>query len=407
LIIEICLVIVSWLLVISMNKQRKIKIAHIITRMDRGGAPDIVRLLFERTDKEQFDLTLIYGRTINPSERSKELLQKLGEKAVLVPFLRRDINLFYDVAAFFNIFSILKKGKFDIVHTHTAKAGALGRVAAKMAGVRKVIYSLHGHDFYGYFGYLGSRAVIWAEKIASLFCDKVHALTELEKKDLILFNICPESKIEVIYSGVDLDLLKPSQQILDNFKQGPSKDKTYQVGMVGRLEPVKGPQYFIDAAEIVLKQKSNVKFMVVGDGVLKDALQKRVRDSGLAEKIIFTGWREDVNSILFTLDILVLPSLNEAVGRSALEAQGLGVPVVAANVGGLPEVVKDGVTGFLVEPKDPAALADAILKLLNDDNKRSQLGQAARGWVDGKFSDRVMVEKFEELYRKLNGKHKN
>lgn len=380
---------------------RKIRIAHVITRMDRGGAPDIIRLLFERSDKEQFDLTLIYGRTINPSEKSKELIQKLGKKAVLVPFLRRDINPFYDLLAWFGLFFILRKGKFDIVHTHTAKAGALGRVAAKMAGVRKVVYSLHGHDFYGYFGYWGSRAVVWAEKIASLFCDKIHVLTELEKKDLIFFNICPESKIEVIYSGVDLDLLRPSHQILDNYKQGSSKDKTYQVGMVGRLEPVKGPQYFIDAAEIVLKQKSNVKFIVVGDGVLKDGLQQKVSDAGLAEKIIFTGWIEDVNAVLFTLDILVLPSLNEAVGRSALEAQGLGVPVVASNVGGLPEVVKDGVTGFLVAPKDPAALADAITKLLNDDNKRREMGQAARGWVDEKFSDRVMVEKFDELYRKL------
>ncbi|MBI5873348.1 MAG: glycosyltransferase family 4 protein [Candidatus Omnitrophica bacterium] len=369
--------------------------------MDRGGAPDIVRLLFEKLPPDEFDLTLIYGRTVCPSERTKALLRELGQRAVLIPSLRRDVNAFYDLKAFFNIFIILRKSKFDIVHTHTAKAGALGRVAAKMAGVRNVVYSLHGHDFYGYFGYWGSRAVVWAEKIASLFCDKIHALTELEKKDLILFNICPEYKIEVIYSGVDLDLLRPSQQILDNFKQGPSKDKTYQVGMVGRLEPVKGPRYFIDAAEIVLKQKSNVKFMVVGDGVLKDALQKRVMDSGLAEKIIFTGWREDVNSILFTLDILVLPSLNEAVGRSALEAQGLGVPVVAANVGGLPEVVKDGVTGFLVEPKDPAALAGALIKLLNDDNKRREMGQAARGWVDEKFSDRVMVEKFEGLYKKL------
>ncbi|HAJ57172.1 MAG TPA: hypothetical protein DCL35_05320 [Candidatus Omnitrophica bacterium] len=375
----------------------KIRIAHIITRMDRGGAPDIVRLLFEKMPPDEFDLTLIYGRTACPSEKSKEFIRDLKEKAVVVSALRRDINPFYDLLACINIYCILRKGGFDIVHAHTAKAGALGRVAAKLAGVRKVIYSPHGHVFYGYFGYLASRAVVLAERFAALFCDKIHALTELEKNDLVSFGICPSSKIEVVYSGVDLGLLRPVYAA-DRLRPDGG---VYTVGMFGRLEPVKGAGYFIEAAGIALKECDDVKFLIVGDGSLRNELEDKVRRAGLAEKIIFTGWREDIDAVMSGLDILVLPSLNEAVGRSALEAQAMGIPVVATKVGGVPEIVKDGVTGLLVGPGDAGALAEAILKLLKDDKKRSDMGQAARGWVDEKFSDRVMIKSFEEIYRKL------
>lgn len=381
---------------------RKIRIAHIITRMDRGGAPDIVRLLFEKLSSDTFDLTLIYGHTLQPSRKTLEFIQRLGARAICVPALRRNINPFYDFFAWFDLFSILRKGRFDIVHTHTAKAGVLGRIAAKAAGVRWVIYSAHGHDFYGYFGSLGSRMVVCAEKIAAFFCDKIHALTELEKADLLSFKICPASKIEVIASGVGLDALRPTQHLIEGMKNEFLKgEKTYLVGMVGRLEPVKGPRYFIEAAKLVLKEMKNVKFCVVGEGSLRGVLEKEVFDAGISERFIFTGWQEDVCLVLFTLDLLVLPSLNEAVGRSALEAQAAGVPVVATRVGGVPEVIKDGITGVLVEPGNAPQLASAILGLLTDDKKRISMGEAARGWVDEKFSDVMMGNRFAQLYERL------
>jgi glycosyltransferase involved in cell wall biosynthesis len=386
-----------------MNETRgKIKIVHIITRMDRGGAPDIVRLLFEKLPSDTFDLTLIYGRTLQPSLKILEFIQKLGVRAICVPTLRRDINPFYDFIAWLKLISILRKGRFDVVHTHTAKAGFLGRVAAKMAGAHRVIYSPHGHDFYGYFGKWGSRMVVCAEKFAALFCDRIHALTELEKKDFLSFYICFASKIEVISSGVELDALRPTQRLINGMKnEFLEGEKIYLVGMVGRLEPVKGPVYFIEAAKLVLRKKKNVKFYVVGEGSLRGALEKEVREAGIEERFIFTGWKEDVSAILFTLDLLVLPSLNEAVGRSALEAQAAGVPVVATRVGGVSEVIKDGVTGVLVEPKSAPALASAILSLLNDEAKRISMGEAGRGWVDERFSDRTMADKFKQLYSDL------
>lgn len=380
----------------------KIKIAHIITRMDRGGAPDIVRILFEKLDQEQFDLTLIYGPTVSPSKRSIELINALGKRAILIPVLCRSISPFYDAIAFFAILKALRKEKFHVVHTHTAKAGILGRIAARIAGVKVIIHSPHGHDFYGYFGRPASWFIVCAERFAALFCDRIHALTELEKKDMLLFKICPQEKLEVIYSGVEVGFSRPSQHLVDNIKTELSaKDKMYFVGMVGRLEPIKGVSYFIEAAKMVTQELDNVEFLIVGDGSLKEDLKKMAESLGLSANLAFMGWREDVNTILFTLDLLVLSSLNEAVGRCVLEAQAVGVPVVATRVGGVPEVVLDGVTGMLVPPKDPKKLAEAILFLLKADDKRRQMSEAGRGWVDEKFSDRVMVQKFEEMYKKL------
>jgi glycosyltransferase involved in cell wall biosynthesis len=380
----------------------KIKIAHIITRMDRGGAPDIVRLLFEKLPADAFELTLIYGLTTVPSQKSSDFIKRLKDKAVLIPSLRRNINLFYDVCAFLQLCVILRRGSFDMVHTHTAKAGALGRIAAKIARVPKIIYSTHGHDFYGYFGRIGSCLTVWAERVAALFCDKIHALTELEKKDLLSFKICPEVKIEVISSGVELDFLRPSQADIDKLKNvARSETKFLKVGFIGRLEPVKGPKFFIEAAKSILTQRQNVRFILIGDGSLKEGLRRDTACAGLKEYFDFAGWKEDVRPDLWTMDLVVLPSINEAVGRSALEAQAAGVPVVATKVGGIPETVKDGVTGILVESNNADALAVAILLLLDDEKKRKEMGEAARGWVDEKFSDRLMVEKFADLYREL------
>lgn len=385
---------------------RKIKVCHIITRMDRGGAPDIVRILFERLDPALFELTLIYGLTVLPSEKTREFIKKLGAKAVFLPELRRDIHPFFDALVFFKLLKFLKREKFDVVHVHTAKAGILGRIAAKWAGVRGVVYSTHGHDFYGYFGGVGSFLVVLAEKFASFFCDKIHVLTELEKKDFLKFRICPEDKIEVIYSGVELEALRRGALSLpcDASGAGRGHKDVYRIGMVGRLESVKGPGYFIEAAQIISAALPEMEFLVVGDGSMRGALEKLVLERGLKNKVIFTGWLEDAAGLMKTLDLLVLPSLNEAVGRSLLEAQAVGVPVVATRVGGVPEVIQDGKTGVLVEPKNPQQLAEAVVALLKDEKRRREMAEAAKAWVDERFSALVMVEKFESLYQMLSSR---
>ena len=364
-----------------------IRIAHIITRMDRGGAPDIVRLLAERLDPQRFEATLIYGMTREPSQATRRFLARQDLRAHMVPSLRRCVNPFFDVPAFLALLNILKRGKFDIVHTHTAKAGVLGRIAARMAGARTVIHSPHGHDFYGYFGPMGSVLIVWAERFAGRYCDCIHVLTQLEREEMVKRRICPEEKIQVIASGVSLDAAAEKKDGRD-----------LCVGFVGRLEPVKGPDYFIEAAAVIARELPGVKFVVAGDGSMRSALEARSQALGLAGKVRFIGWVEDINAALGQVDILVVPSRNEAVGRVILEAAARGVPSVAARVGGIPEVVRDKETGLLVAGHDVQALAFGVLSLLKDEALRWKMGTQASSWVRREFGEEKMLEAFKQLY---------
>ena len=211
----------------------------------------------------------------------------------------------------------------------------------------------------------------------------------------------------VINSGLELDNYREvnidTRKKKDELQVGQD---TALVGMIGRLEPVKGPEYFIEAAKLVIERFTKVKFLIVGDGSLRNKLELRCKELSIFDRFIFTGWREDIPEILAILDMLVLPSLNEAVGRILIEAGACGKPVVATSVGGIPEVVNDNETGILVPPKAPEALAQAIIALLKSEEKRQKMGKAAKNWIDEKFSAYRMVERISSLYGELvkNGK---
>ncbi len=379
----------------------KIKVAQVITRLDWGGSPDIFRVLASGLDPEKFDVSLVIGRTAYPSAKTGEFLQRFSGRLTVINELQRDISPFRDLRAFFKLYNVFRREKFDIVHTHTAKAGALGRLAAKLSGVPKIVHTPHGHNFYGYFGPVLTRIIVIIERFLAKFTDKIIALTELEKNDLMKFGIAGEDKAVLIYQGLELDIPKADKNAIKISFNIDIDD--YAVGMIGRLEPVKGPEYFIKAAIEVSREFKNVKFLLVGSLRLK--LEKQVKDSGLADKFIFTGWREDVPDILSMLDIMVLPSLNEAVGIVLVQAQYLGVPVVATTVGGIPEVVKDNETGILVLASDVQGIAEGIKELLRDTAKRITMGQAGKTWVSGRFRAEEMIRKTSELYKELIGQN--
>lgn len=388
------------------NSIRKIKVAQVITRMDWGGSPDILRITCDHLNPEVYDLDLVIGLTKYPSGKTGEFLKRFKGKITIIPQLKREVNLFWDIRAFLKLYLLLRKGKFDIVHTHTAKAGALGRIAARLAGVKVIVHTPHGHNFYGYFGAAANKAIIFIERLAACFTDKIIVFTELEKKDFIKFKVAPKNKVVLIYQGLELD--KYSKAAMDKNKMRESFNigqKEFVVGFIGRLEPVKGLDYFVDAASRVEKKNPNVRFILVGDGSMRQGLENKVRDLGIAQRFIFTGWREDIAQINSMLDILVLPSLNEAVGISLIEAQSAGVPVIATNVGGIPEVVNDNITGLLVPAADAASLAGAIEYLLENDQKRIEMSEAAKAWVAGKFKAEDMADKISRLYNELVNLH--
>ena len=374
--------------------------AQVITRLDWSGAPDIIEMICSYLDPSVYDITLVYGLTRYPSKNTVEFLKKFNGKIVFIPPLKREVSLIEDLLSLIRLYFIFIREKFDVVHTHTAKAGFIGRIAAKLAGTPLVLHTPHGHDFYGYFGALTSRLVIMLERFAALFADSMIVLTNIEKADMMKYRICRASKVRVVHSGLDFSIF--ARLKVDAVKKraelrlGP---EDLVVGMVGRLESIKGFEYFIDSAAIVSRQIPQARFLIVGEGSLHDELAARARDLNIEEKVFFTGWREDVPEILSVLDVLALASLNEAVGRVLLEAGAVGKPVVATEVGGVGEIIRNNETGILVPPRDPAAMAQAVITLLKDKAKRDEMGRRAKEWVRNNFNDRSMVEKLDEIYK--------
>ncbi len=386
------------------ESDRKVKIAQVVTRMDWGGAPDIVRILCESLETS-YEVKLIIGPSKHLAEKTRLFLDRFKDNVIVVPHLRRDINPIWDFLALVKLFLLFKKERFDIIHTHTAKAGFLGRIAGWLAGIPRIIYMPHGHVFYGYFGLLMSRVAITVERVVAYTTDKIMVLTELAKRDLIAFKVTTPDKIIVINSGLELENYRESVVDVQSKKNELQIEEDISVvGVIGRLEPVKGHKYFIEAARMVIEELPKVKFLIVGDGSLRNDLESQCEELGVLDKCIFTGWKEDVSSILSMLDILVLPSVNEAVGRILIEAGACGVPVVATNVGGVPEIVRDNETGVLVAPGSPEDLARAMIDLLNSEDKRQQMSIAAEEWIDDRFSAHRMVEEVSNSYDVLTAR---
>lgn len=380
----------------------KIKIAQVITRMDWGGSPDIVRLICEGLDPAVFEITLIIGNSANISQSNRKFLDKFKDRTIQVGSMQREINPLKDLGALLKLYRIFRQGDFDLVQTHTAKAGILGRLAARLAKVKKIVHCSHGHNFYGYFGFWGSKLVITLERFFDRYSDKFIALTELEKSDLVNYRVTDVKKVVVVQSGLEMEKYSYPATGTARLKEELKIPLSAPVvGMVSRIEQVKGPLYLVEAAKIVIANQPEVKFLVVGEGSLRKNMEERCVALGLGSSFVFTGWREDVEQLLGIIDVLVLPSLNEAVGRTILEAAACGVPAVASRVGGVPEIVKDQITGMLVPPQDAGTLAKAVIDLLVDRGKRDRLGRAARDWVIEKFTAKEMVQSITKLYLEL------
>jgi glycosyltransferase involved in cell wall biosynthesis len=390
------------------------KILHIITRLDKGGSAEVVVYICEYFNKKEgYEIVLVYGG---------ETKVNLSCKNYYIKELKRKISLVNDIIAFLKIYKIIKKEKPDIIHTHSSKAGIIGRLAAWLARTTsyklqatKIIHTPHGHIFYGYYGKLKTLLFLFLERLTAKITDKLVALTEGEKNESLSFGVGKEQQWIIIPAGIDYNLeLKVSCKLHNSElkeKLGISKNSIV-VGTVARLEPIKGIRYFVDAAKIILSLPSSyilpsIYFLIVGDGSERKFLEEKVEKLGLKDKFIFTGMRDDVAELMSIMDIYVQPSINEGMGKTIVLAELLGKPVVATNVQGIPSVVINNETGILVPPKDPQKLAEAIVKLINDKDLRIKMGENAKKWVYKivdeypQFSQQRMLFLLENLYKML------
>ncbi|MBI4845538.1 MAG: glycosyltransferase family 4 protein [Candidatus Omnitrophica bacterium] len=371
--------------------------------MDWGGSTDIVRILCEYANQEKYELTLITGQSYNKSRKTENFFESFKEHIVIVGSLKRDINLFFDLKALIELYQIFKKEKFDIVHTHTAKAGILGRLAARLAGIKVIVHTSHGHNFYGYFGSLMSKIIILAEKAASAITDKIITLTRLEADDLARYRVALKKKIVVVETAVEMK----QERIIDENIRGLKRfgldlpARALLVAMVARLEPIKGVEYFVNAAVNYCKRFNNVFFYCIGDGSLREFLQKKIDETGFNKNIFLIGWKDNPLEFMAVMDIVALASLNEAVGLVLIEAQKLGIPVVATRVGGIPEIVQDGISGILVDAANSDHLLGAMEELINNGEKRKKMAEQAYESMQNRFTPENFVKNVNEVYEGL------
>ena len=286
------------------------------------------------------------------------------------------------------------------MHTHTSKAGILGRLAARRAKVPIIVHTPHGNIFNGYFPSWKTRVFVQAERMAAVYTDRLIELTAGGIKEYLAQGIGSRRQFSVIFSGIDLAPYDDAivRRDATRAKLG-LKPNDFLVGGVGRLEPVKGFTYFIEAAKRIAETVENVHFVHAGQGSLDQELRQQARPLG--DRFTFLGHRDDIPNLMAAMDVLVVPSLNEGMGRVILEAGAAETPVVASRVGGVPDVVKDGVTGVLVAAKSPGKIAQAVCKLHADPQRLNDMAKAARAFVVPDFGLDQMVMRIEALYEEL------
>ncbi|UCG12795.1 MAG: glycosyltransferase family 4 protein [Deltaproteobacteria bacterium] len=393
--------------------QKKIRVIHIITRLDMGGSAQNTLLTTQNLDPDRYEIVLVKGSTLEsgmPTSESQVLHNQLasarnrGVRVINLPYLVRRVSPWNDLRSLVWLLIFSRRYKPDIVHTHTSKAGFVGRLAAWLSRVPVIVHTPHGHVFYGHFGPWLSRFFLLVERLLDRTTHHWIALTPREAGDYHRFKVSKTEKISVIHSGVDVNRFQ--RQPIDRLQKKKELDippDTSVVGFVGWLLPIKGTTFLVQAMAQVSQRHPSGLLVLVGNG--EDIqLKKQVESLGLEDKVLFLGWRSDVEEIMYCFDMLALPSLNEGMGRVLVEAMAAGLPIVASRVGGIPDLIQDGKNGVLVPPANPAALAHAISELLDDGNRRKRMGEAGRKMCRP-YSTETMVKQISGLYERLVEKY--
>ncbi|HEX9370284.1 MAG TPA: glycosyltransferase family 4 protein [Roseiflexaceae bacterium] len=380
------------------------RILHVV-EATIAGVRTHVQALATGLDRRRFQSAVVCPPRREHSfgdERFVTYLTSAGIPVLPVP-MRRSISPVADVAALSRLFAIIRRERFDIVHLHSSKAGFLGRLAARMAGGAAVIYSPHGLSFLGNHGPATRRLYLTLEQIGGRMCDRIIATSASERATIVARRLAPAGKVAQIDLGIDPDPLPPG---FDRTAQRTAlgiPDGARLIGTLARASAQKNPLLFVDAAARVLRGAPDAYFIWCGGGELCAAAEARAHEHGIATRCRFLGHREDAQQVLAAFDLFWLTSDYESFGMATAEAMALELPVVATDVVGTCDVVAPGVTGILVPPRDPAALARATIALLGNPAHARALGTAGRARVLERFTRDRMLDATASLYQSLAG----
>jgi len=390
------------------------RVLRIHNRLIIGG-PAINVTYLTRYMSPEFDTTLVIGGKDDHEQDAMHLTKDLGIEPVVVNEMRRDIHPLQDGIAYQKIKELIEKYKPDVVHTHAAKAGVIGRLAAEACNVPVIIHTFHGHVFHSYFNKWQTNVFIHIERYLARKSTGIVAISASQKHELAnVYKICPEEKLQIIPLGLDLDKFQNKQdEKRKTFRQKYKiEDHEIAIGVIGRIVPVKNHSLFVAAAKKVLEKTSkSVRFVVIGDGDMRPQMEEEFAKAGIdycyfpeqnkKTTALCTSWLTDMDEVLAGLDIIALTSHNEGTPVSLIEAQAAGKPIVSTNVGGVSDVVMHDQCGYVTKPGDADEFAEALLKLIENEDQRTQFGAFGRDYVQSKFSYKRLVRDMSDYYTRL------
>lgn len=380
------------------------KILRILNRFNLGGPMHNAAYL-SKFLPEEYTTILIGGEKDENESSSEFLLNQLEIPYTMLPTMKRSIGFMSEIATLRTIIKIIRQEKPDIVHTHAAKAGALGRLAAWWCGVPIIVHTFHGHVFHSYFGKTKTKNFILIERFLARLCTAIVAISEIQKNDLgNIYKICKPEKIHVIPLGFDLRKFTENQEDKRaNFRnQYQLNDSEIAIGIIGRLTAIKNHRLFIDAIfRCSQKNTQAIRAFIIGDGEDCTALKDYCNSLGISENVItFTSWIHDIDRAVAGLDIICLTSFNEGTPVSLIEAQAAGKPIVSTNVGGISDIVTENKTALL-SSLDVDDFSEKLLSLINDKEKRENMTQYARENSLKQFGYQRLCQDMDNLYKSL------
>jgi glycosyltransferase involved in cell wall biosynthesis len=378
---------------------RRYRVAHLITRLDLGGAQQNTLFCVEHHDRARFEVELVAGRGGLLDDEARRIADA---HVRIVPFLRHPVDPLRDVATLARLRSYLKRRRVDLVHTHSSKAGLLGRVAAFLAGVPAVVHTVHGWSFNETQARWQYRAFVELERAAARLTHRLIVVSNGDRERGLQLGIGRPDQYRVVHSGIDMEAFRhpTTGRAATRERLGVRPDEVL-VGTVACLKPQKAPGDFVRAAAAARAHDRRLRFILAGDGPLRGEVESLARELGVGDVLRVLGWRRDVADLLHAMDIFLLTSRFEGLPRSVLQAMAAGVPVVATAVDGTPEVVRHRDTGLLVAPGRPDQAAAAVCELAADATLGRRCARAATRLLDHRFDIHRMVRDLEGIYLSL------
>lgn len=380
--------------------KKRTKILRIQSRICIGGPALHTELLSKYLPTTEYSTLLIGGATDEGEMSRLEEMQAKGLRVARINEMRRNINFLRDLQALVAIYRLIRRERPQIVCTHTAKAGAVGRTAAFLAGVPLIFHTFHGHAFKGYFSRPVTFIFLMIERILARFTNRIIAISPTQLKELTeKYHVAPASRFQVVRLGFELELFFRLRRSAELKHRLGLTDRDILIGIIGRLVPIKNLAASLRIIKELAAKDDRFHLCVIGDGPERASLEEVCRTMDIQQSVHFSGWIQNMTEVYAGIDLLLLTSLNEGTPVTIIEAMAVGIPVVSSRVGGVPDLITEGVTGLMFDLDEETAAVEKIVHLTNQKELSNWMTQNAREFVREHYCYTRMIREMDALYK--------